>query len=271
MAVSDNAMLEELLHRVSRGQRAAVLRTGVVSLGIVVVAALFLWFTLRQLSDVQAQLQNEKAQLTDVEARIDKALAAQTEAEKSRDAAEASAGAASAKLKDAEAKLTDADAQVAQLKDQVSALQSQIGRLQDQLKSVLDLDRYTYKLEWRDLKSIAVHSGDAYQILGVIDDRRKTVHWGMSNTPDGGYNSPGFARLVWDELRPSTPFNQLPRASGDPLPGDVVIYESGYYMFFFRDYERKPFVVGMTPFGVTALNYDFGVKVVAVLRTGLNR
>jgi hypothetical protein len=68
----------------------------------------------------------------------------------------------------------------------------------------------------------------------------------MSNTPEGGYNSPGFAQLIWQELGRAPAFTDLPRDAGEPRP-----------------------VVGMTPFGIAALNYDFGVARVAVLRTGL--
>jgi hypothetical protein len=280
MAALDTATLEDLRQRVSRGQRAAVLRTAALSFGIVAVAALFLWFTLRQVSDAQMQLAS-------VESRITDAAAAQHEAEKGRSVAEAakvaadkaladaekSRSVAEAARADAEVRLKDAQASVAQLTDQVTALQSQIAALQEQLKGALDLDRHAYELDWRDLKMIAATSGDAYRILEVVSDlRQQQVHWGMSNTPDGGYNSPGFARLVWEKLDGRPAFNQLPRdRGGDPRPGDIVVYQSGYNMFFFRDYEQKPFVVGMTPFGVTALNYDFGVKAVAVLRTGLGR
>jgi septal ring factor EnvC (AmiA/AmiB activator) len=216
MAAMDNATLDDLQHRISRGQRAAIVRTAVLSFGIVAVAALFLWFTLRELSKAQTEL-------AAVETRIAEATAAQKAAEDTRDTAERQRA-------EAEGKLKDAQAAVSQLTGQVADLQKQTGDLQARLKAVLDLDRYAYKLDWRDLKRIAAASGNAYQVLEVIERQRQDVHWGMSNTPAGGYNSP-----------------------------------------FFRDYEQKPFVVGMTPFGVTALNYDFGVKPVAVLRTGLER
>jgi hypothetical protein len=257
MAALDPATLDDLQQRISRGQRAAMLRTAVLSFGIVVVAALFLWFTLRELSKAQTELAS-------VESRIAAAAAAQKVAEDARVAAEQQRA-------EAEGKLKDAQAAVAQLSGQVADLQKQIDGLQDRLKAVLDLDRYAYNLDWRDLKMIAAASGDAYQVLEVIDRRRQDVHWDMSNTPERGYNSPGFARLVWEELGRQPPFDRLPRETGEPHPGDIVVYESGYTMFFFRDHEQKPFVVGMTPFGVTALNYDFGAKPVAVLRTGFVR
>jgi hypothetical protein len=66
------------------------------------------------------------------------------------------------------------------------------------------------------------------------------------------------------------PASELPSDSSDPRPGDLVVYQSGYTMFFFRDPADVEFVVGMTPFGVTALLYDFGLPVQRVIRTGIN-
>jgi cell wall-associated NlpC family hydrolase len=269
MAAVENAPLEDLLHRVSRGQRVAVLRTAVISFAIVAVAAVFLWFTLQKLSDAQTRLAT-------VEEHIEKAVAAQMAAEEARDAAETQrataeevkAVAEKARI-DAEGRLAEAQANVAQLTTQVAALNDQIGDLQLKLKEALNLEKHIYQLNWDDLKMIAASSGSAYQVIEVIERLRNDVRWGMSNTTEGGFNSPGFARFVWQKLGRSPPYEQLPRDRGDPRPGDIVIYKSGYAMYFFLDYDRKPFVVGMTPFGVAALNYDFGVQQEVVLRTRL--
>jgi len=255
MAAMETAGLGDLQSRIVSGQRAAMLRTAVLSFGIVAVAAAFLWFTLHKLSQAQAELAG-------VETRIAAATQAQQTAEAARAAAEQQRA-------DAEGKLQEAQTAVAQLTQQVGDLQKQTADLKTQLTAALDLERHVYNLNWGDLKMIAASSGNAYEVLDVIERRRQDVHWGMANTPEGGYNSPGFARLVWQQLGRPPAYEQLPRDIGDPHPGDIVIYESGYQLYFFRDYEQKPFVVGMTPFGITALNYDFGVKRVGVLRTGL--
>jgi hypothetical protein len=48
----------------------------------------------------------------------------------------------------------------------------------------------------------------------------------------------------------------LPPTS-QPSIGDVVFYDLGYTMFYFKDENGEPFVVGMTPLGVLALRPDF--------------
>lgn len=49
-----------------------------------------------------------------------------------------------------------------------------------------------------------------------------------------------------------------------PHTGDLAFYPSGYALFYFEDPHGGPFVLGMTPFGITALKPDFAT----VLRYG---
>jgi hypothetical protein len=37
----------------------------------------------------------------------------------------------------------------------------------------------------------------------------------------------------------------------------LVFYRTGYVMFYFTDQRNSPFVIGMTPFGILALDPDF--------------
>ncbi|QIA08777.1 hypothetical protein [Draconibacterium halophilum] len=93
------------------------------------------------------------------------------------------------------------------------------------------------------------------------------VNWKLGgNSPETGFDSPSFASFMINrhsktkvqaqnryQLR-----NELP-TSASPEVGDVVFYEHGYAMFYF-EYRGKPFVVGMTPLGLSSLQYDFGPK-----------
>ena len=40
-----------------------------------------------------------------------------------------------------------------------------------------------------------------------------------------------------------------------------MFYRAGYAMFYFADPREGPFVLGMTPFGITALKSDFAKPV----------
>ena len=46
-----------------------------------------------------------------------------------------------------------------------------------------------------------------------------------------------------------------------PQPGDVVFYPSGYALFWFVDHNQQPFVVGMTPNGIVALEPNFAERI----------
>ena len=59
------------------------------------------------------------------------------------------------------------------------------------------------------------------------------------------------SRSLYDKLPPTI----------QPRTGDLVFYPAGYAMFYFADPSEGPFVVGMTPFGVTALKSDFAKPV----------
>jgi hypothetical protein len=150
-------------------------------------------------------------------------------------------------------------------------LQKALADSKKALAEALDLGKYVYKLNWGETKMMFVEFGSAAPILEVVTNLKGRVHWGMSNTQAGGYNSPGFATLVMQQLHKlpiGGNLDSLPRDNGTPNVGDIVVYDSGYHMFYFRDHDRREFVLGMTPFGVTALNYEFGSKRVGIIHTG---
>ncbi len=177
-------------------------------------------------------------------------------------------------LKNTQDQLHAALAEVQSLQGQVTDLQAQLDAAKKQLSDALDLSKHAYTLHWDDLKLLYVQNGNAGEVLVKIEQLRNTVKWGMANTPAGGYNSPGYAELVLKQLGHvpnGTSIASLPHDDGPPRAGDVVVYASGYNLFYFRDQNGQEFVVGMTPLGILSLNYDFGVKREAVLHTGLTR
>jgi hypothetical protein len=55
-------------------------------------------------------------------------------------------------------------------------------------------------------------------------------------------------------------YDKLPSTT-QPRTGDLAFYPGGYAMFYFAEPHEAPFVLGMTPFGVTALKSDFAKPV----------
>jgi hypothetical protein len=93
------------------------------------------------------------------------------------------------------------------------------------------------------------------------------VGWHLGGySPEVGFDSPSFAvHMINKYASTKIPSDDrykireiLPPTS-NPKVGDIVYYENGYAMFYFK-YRNQPFVVGMTPIGLASLNFDFGPK-----------
>jgi hypothetical protein len=278
--------LEPLDLRIERAHRTALVRTVVLSVAVVVAAAAFLWFITNQaeranarLHDLNAQIETAKMAAATADARVAAANAQANQAAQRVAAAEAARAKAEAELKTAqdarakaEAELKTAQEQLAAAVDQTAKLRQQISELEAKLKSAFDLQKHVYKLNWDELKMIAADNAGAAGLLERLMQKNKTP-WDMSNTDARGYNSPGFATLILRQMNllpAGRAIADLPRREGAPHPGDVVLYDGGFALFYFRDHQRREFVIGMTPSGVLALNYDFGVRRGAVLNTGLS-
>lgn len=248
MAIAQTLDVADLNRRIELGQRKALWRTIGLSILIVAAAFLVLMLTLREIDGANRQLDAANAELDSVNRQI--------------------AGISEARAK-AEADLAAALAQSAALKAEVGNLTAQLDEAKKALFDALDLKKHVYKLEWDELKMMYATYGPAAELLGKMMDLKDSTHWDMSNTPEKGYNSPGFATLVLQKMQhlPGGSLAGLPRDNGKPGVGDIVLYAGGYHMFYFRDHARHEFVVGMTPFGVEALNYDFTQRS-AVIRTG---
>ncbi len=105
-------------------------------------------------------------------------------------------------------------------------------------------------------------------IREMIDDEK--LKWLLGgNSPEKGFDSPSFATYMINKFAITKIDNSnryklkelLPKIDSQPEVGDLVFYEHGYAMFYFR-YHGKPFVVGMTPIGLTSLTLDFGPKII---------
>ncbi len=257
MARSEPADFDVLSQRIEQGHRKALVRTILLSVATVAVAAFVLWFMLREIHDANGKL-------ADLNAQIAVADTANKKAQEDLKAAQA-------RTTDLQTRVNALNSQVAQSQAQIKTLNDRLSETKDALAAALNLEKDVYKLNWGDLKMMAVDNGAASEILEVIERLKDRVYWTRSNKPGGGYSSPGFAALVLQQLHrlpANGDLNSLPHDDGPPNLGDIVLYKSGYALFYFRDHAKKEFVVGLTPFGVVSLNYDFDTARAAVIRTG---
>lgn len=161
---------------------------------------------------------------------------------------------------------------------EVAELQSRVKALEAQLQQTTDLARFRHPIDLTDLKMIASRYPAAAGGLELIFSlREQGVRWRLGGrSPQEGFDSPSFAVYVLRRARlellgPLTGgtdlvaasrmlMSALPRAE-TPGVGDLVFYPAGYALFRFDDLRGRPFVIGMTPQGIIALDPGFSQPV----------
>jgi hypothetical protein len=233
--------IDELEATFSRRERRALVRTVVLTSIPVVAAALLLWLTIDRVRNTEQKLKRVNSELA--------------EASRARDAAWR---------------------EVASLRADLERDQASLRSVQAQLRESSNLVRREHQVNLTDLKFFATELPAAGDLLSEIYNLRQS-RWGLANTLKGGFDSPGFAGYVLQRVGrlpktdPEQALSKLPRSGGRPFIGDVILYETGFAMFYFRDFEGRPYVMGMTPVGVLALEPSFGPRRLAVFRTGITR
>jgi hypothetical protein len=162
-------------------------------------------------------------------------------------------------------------------KNQVADLQSQLNETQKALSEAVSLSRSLHPIDYANAKELVSRfPGNETLLQDLLDLRQRRVKWkpgGQSNQE--GFDSPGFAvymlkqkRVAGIELRSGGSsleaskdlYEKLPPTT-QPKTGDLAFYSAGYAMFYFADPREGPFVLGMTPMGITALKADFAKPV----------
>src|SRR5215471_16530262 len=161
-------------------------------------------------------------------------------------------------------------------KGQVTELQAQLAEAQKALSEAVNLSRAVRGIDYANAKELASRfPGSESLLLDILDLRQRRFKWKPGGqSPQEGFDSPSFAMYILRqkrasgiELRPES-LSEASRSLYDKLPpttqprnGDLVFYSAGYAMFYFADPREGPFVLGMTPFGITALKSDFAKPV----------
>ena len=139
------------------------------------------------------------------------------------------------------------------------------------------LAEHLYKLFALDLSVVSARHPREARVLGrILELRQQGVRWyPLGQSPEEGFDSAGFAAFILRELKVpageaqqgenlfgtiSRIWKQLPQIS-QPRIGDLVFYPNGYVLFQFEDQFRRPFVIGMTPFGIVGLDPHFAKPV----------
>jgi len=165
------------------------------------------------------------------------------------------------------------EAQVASYNTQVAKLEAQLAEAERKLAQAADLGQYVRPIDFVKAKELASRfPGSELLLLQILELRERGVKWKLGGqSPEQGFDSPSFAMYI---LRGSQASGVAPRPgeslleasrrllesltpTATPRTGDLAFYPAGYALFYFDDPRDGPFVLGMTPFGITALKADF--------------
>jgi len=248
--------LPDLLERIERREQSARIRSISYSLLPLALTVVLLGFAASSVRNAQKQMVALKTEAATFTTQIDTLK------------------------KNAETYKTQSESQqgnAENYKNQVTELQAQLAEAQKTLSEAVNLSRAVRPIDSANAKELASRfPGSESLLLDILDLRQRRFKWKPGGqSPQEGFDSPGFAmymlrqkRVSGIDLRPGESLAEASRSLYDKLPpttqprtGDLVFYAAGYAMFYFADTRDGPFVLGMTPFGITALKSDFAKPV----------
>jgi cell wall-associated NlpC family hydrolase len=171
------------------------------------------------------------------------------------------------KINDATTQLTKLQQEQTTLQQQNTTLQKQNANLQGQLKESLVYAKHIYSTDWINMKLTALSNPSQFKLFETVRQlSQQSVTWNAyGSTPEQGFNSPGFASYVLNEMGISTPHPATSDAlraqfesTSQPQVGDLIFYGGGFVMFYFKANQGHPFCIGMTPVGIVSLEINFG-------------
>jgi hypothetical protein len=183
------------------------------------------------------------------------------------------------------AQIEELKTQAAAYRNHIMLLENQIYNLQRNLadlqylvdppgnrsKQIQILSRHIFSLHNLSVERLSSRSPKAARLLNrVLELRRQRVPYSVAGQSlDEGFDSPNFAAFVLRDqnllgnqqnanllANISRIWKQSP-AVRQPFPGDLAFYPDGYVFFYFEDRFRGPFIIGMTSFGILALDFKF--------------
>jgi hypothetical protein len=169
--------------------------------------------------------------------------------------------------------LYGANQQVAALEEETGALNAEIERVEHELRTALIQKQHLRPVDGRDVRALRRHSSREAELLeSILDLRSGGVSWaGAGADLEEGFDSPSFVSYVLREFDLTMGYLKLgddPHTSSrilfenlryvpEPEIGDLIFYPAGYVFFYFQNRRGQPFVIGMTPYGIQALDPQF--------------
>ena len=254
--LTSGAPLPALLERIERREQTARRRAVLYSILPVALTVVLLGYTAVQVQKAQQQVQSLKNEAGTYTTQIESLK------------------------KDADVYKGQAlsfGTQARAYKEQVTQLQAQLAEAEKKLAAATDLGQYVRPISYVDAKELASRfPGSELLLIEILELRERGIKWKLGGqSPEEGFDSPSFAMYILRRMhaagiepRPGESLLDASRRLSESLPpttrpqtGDLVFYPAGFALFYFADPREGPFVLGMTPFGITALKPDFAKPV----------
>jgi hypothetical protein len=273
MTVTHDDLDRDLVATAMRAQRSSLLYTAAATVVIAGLVGGFLYYSITKLSSVNAAIAQQTVALNVTTAKLTAAQHVLKESGGQLEIVTRKLDDSQAGLRKAQAALaasrTELDTTSGQLRDTGAKLddtQKRLAAAEEQLHQSANVVRHIRALDLGDVKAMASRSGRSSRYLMEVAEasQSRQIRWGLVNSIEGGFTSPGFARFILQRTgAPNPDIDSLPVRQGPPHAGDLIRYASGYALFYFpATYDRAhpEFVIGMTPFGIVSLAPDFGVQ-----------
>ena len=169
--------------------------------------------------------------------------------------------------------LRGAQGRIADLHQEIATRDGRIEQARAELRAALIQKRYVREVDGRDVRAMRRNFPKEADLLAqILDSKESGIEWVVgSSSAAAEHDSPSFVQHVLREQNlkmgylPLSPdpqeaslilFENL-RYEEKPNQGDLVFYRAGFVFFHFHDRRGRPFVIGMTPYGVLALDPEF--------------
>lgn len=234
--------VEEILHQVEKKEKRARKLSLIFTFIPILTAAVLIYFTYSKVINAQKDLEQIEGELEVVEIELETA-------------------------KETNELLS---ASIDSVKKELKVKTDSLDVIKGQMDLIEDFRDHIVRFNWSDQKmffSMTRNRDIQNMFIEILKMKEKDVFWriGGSN-PEEGFDSPSFATyvMVLERILPQGGMssrynlkNRLRPISKERLrPGDILIYQTGYTMFY-MPYRGQKVVLGMTPAGIRAVELDF--------------
>jgi hypothetical protein len=285
MELSDE-YLQSLLAKINEKERTARKRAFLYSLIPIVFAIALIAFSgwqiktaNEELAAIREDFNKVSLELIETQNQLDSANQELLETQQELDETKSQLEQKQTELDDANQQLEEKQQQIIVSNETLEKVQQdlddaniQLGGLEDlltEVKKSLEQARtfndYLFTIDELDLKILASDLPEevGYILIDMVD-MQNYVKWNVSGySPDDGFDSPSYAAYMINRHFGTDLSNRLYElrialtSRSQPEVGCLVFYESGYTMFYYESFSGTPFVMGMTPLGILALDPNF--------------